>query len=486
MKWSWLKPRQAYSIAHRGASAYAPENTVAAFEKAQELGADFWELDIRISADDVPIVLHDPDLPTGGVASEYSYSEILKQTSAAGVPVPTLEEVAKLAAKYGVGVYADIKAEEAAIPALKILQGVGLERVVLGAFCQKITQALQAAGSPYPVSSFIPIGEDPFEYGGDADVPHLCWEHMKRPQDLLDAAFFEKAEQAGKVIALWHEEDPNRMADMRGLPVFGICSDRPELVQPFRPSKNWPVKVVCHRGANKIAPENTLSSTHCAFAAGFSHVELDTHHTADDKLVVIHDPLLERTTNGTGPVVKKTLAELRDLDAGSWFDRFFKTEKIPTLDEILGLTRLYDGELYVELKSASAERVLELVQSRGLLHKCFFWSFVSQSIADVRALSKDAMLMTRRQDFDSLEDAINWQGAHLIEFGVDDDFSEFETCANMGIKSMVAYTGDDPMVFKKIIDARPDMVNIDKPFLFAKICREMRLTAEFDQPVVEA
>ncbi|SDQ76761.1 glycerophosphoryl diester phosphodiesterase [Pseudovibrio sp. Tun.PSC04-5.I4] len=439
-----------------------------------------------MSVDDVPIVLHDPNLPTGGVASEHSYSEILKQTSTAGTPVPTLEEVVKLAAKYGVGVYADIKAEEAAIPSLKILQSVGLERVVIGAFSQKITQALQAAGCTYPVSSLIPIGEDPFEFGGDADVLHLCWERMKRPQDLLDAAFFEKAEKAGKVIALWREEDPNRMADIRGLPVFGICSDRPELVQPFRPSKNWPVKVVCHRGANKIAPENTLSSAHCAFAAGFSHVELDTHYTADDKLVVIHDPLLERTTNGTGPVVQKTLAELRDLDAGSWFDPFFKNEKIPTLDEILTLTKLYDGELYVELKSASAKRVVELVQSHGLLHKCFFWSFVSQSVADVRTQSKEALLMTRRLDFDSVEEAINWQGAHLVEFSSNEDFSEFETCRKMGVKSMVAYMGDDPKVFKKIIDARADMVNIDKPFLFARICREMGLTVEFDRPVVEA
>ena len=97
-----------------------------------------------------------------------------------------------------------------------------------------------------------------------------------------------------------------------------------------------------HRGNPAEYPENTLVSFRSAIAAGCDLVECDVHLTADGELAVIHDHLLERTTNGTGLVGVHTLAELRELDAG-------KGEKIPLLEELFDLCRDRVG-LVIETK----------------------------------------------------------------------------------------------------------------------------------------
>ena len=81
------------------------------------------------------------------------------------------------------------------------------------------------------------------------------------------------------------------------------------------------------------APENTLPSFAAAIELGLS-IELDVYQTRDEHLVVIHDKTVDRTTNGTGEVTEMTLAEIRKLDAGSWFDPRFTGEKVPTLEEV--------------------------------------------------------------------------------------------------------------------------------------------------------
>ena len=96
--------------------------------------------------------------------------------------------------------------------------------------------------------------------------------------------------------------------------------------------------LLAHRGLVQHAPENTLSSFAAAIELGLS-IELDVYQTHDEHLVVIHDKTVDRTTNGTGEVTEMTLAEIRKLDAGSWFDPRFAGEKVPTLEEVFKLIR---------------------------------------------------------------------------------------------------------------------------------------------------
>ena len=103
-----------------------------------------------------------------------------------------------------------------------------------------------------------------------------------------------------------------------------------------------PPLVIGHRGASKVAPENTLTAFRSAMTAGADLVELDYHHSRDGIPVVIHDTTLDRTTDATNRwggqnlrVGDRTLAELRELSAGRWLQPPFPGESLPTLDEAL-------------------------------------------------------------------------------------------------------------------------------------------------------
>jgi glycerophosphoryl diester phosphodiesterase len=88
--------------------------------------------------------------------------------------------------------------------------------------------------------------------------------------------------------------------------------------------------VIAHRGASSYAPENTLVACDLALQMGCRHLQLDVDITCDGHIVVMHDEMVDRTTNGTGPVGSHTLAELRALDGSAWFGGQFTGERIPT------------------------------------------------------------------------------------------------------------------------------------------------------------
>jgi glycerophosphoryl diester phosphodiesterase len=87
---------------------------------------------------------------------------------------------------------------------------------------------------------------------------------------------------------------------------------------------------IAHRGCSARYPENTLAAFKGAIDAGAQMIELDVCLSKDRHLVVIHDKTVDRTTNGSGAVKMLTLAQLRQLDAGSWFDPRFNAERLPT------------------------------------------------------------------------------------------------------------------------------------------------------------
>ena len=98
-----------------------------------------------------------------------------------------------------------------------------------------------------------------------------------------------------------------------------FSGDRPATIDEFY-APGAGMRVIAHRGFSSRAPENTLVAIREAIAIGADMAEIDVTLSSDNEIVVIHDETLQRTTNGTGLVSQFTLAELKDLDAGSWFD----------------------------------------------------------------------------------------------------------------------------------------------------------------------
>lgn len=110
-----------------------------------------------------------------------------------------------------------------------------------------------------------------------------------------------------------------------------------------------------HRGARAYAPENTLLAFAVAFDLGADAVECDVQTSRDGRAVIIHDGLVDRTTNGTGAVAEMSFAELSHLDAGR-LPRL--PQRIPTLEETLDLVRDCDGALNLEIKGENVEQCL--------------------------------------------------------------------------------------------------------------------------------
>lgn len=152
------------------------------------------------------------------------------------------------------------------------------------------------------------------------------------------------------------------------------------------------ILIMAHRGDQKHAPENTLAAFRKAIALGADCIELDVHRTRDNKLVVIHDDKVDRTTNGSGRVDSFTLAELRQLDAGSWFSPEFSAERIPTYAETLALIAPalpFATEIKEPAGIIEAD-VLEMLKQAGALHRTVLTSFDAEVLRRVKELEPTA------------------------------------------------------------------------------------------------
>ncbi len=118
--------------------------------------------------------------------------------------------------------------------------------------------------------------------------------------------------------------------------------------------------ISAHRGFAAAAPENTLAALDRAWRAGATVAEIDVQVTRDGHVVLMHDRSVARTTNGSGFVTDLTLRELQALDAGTWFDRRFTGERVPTLADVLDWSGGRLG-LLIELKNYP-RRELPLVE----------------------------------------------------------------------------------------------------------------------------
>ncbi|UFJ42710.1 glycerophosphodiester phosphodiesterase [Brevibacillus humidisoli] len=152
---------------------------------------------------------------------------------------------------------------------------------------------------------------------------------------------------------------------------------------------------MAHRGWSGAAPENTLAAIGMALDhPGVDAIEIDVQLTRDGVPVVIHDFTLERTTTGSGLVMQHTYEELRQLDAGSWFDPKYAAQRIPSLEEVLVVSR-GKKRLNIELKQAAnryrglEEKVVSLIRRRGMQEQVVVTSFDHLSVQKVKQLAPE-------------------------------------------------------------------------------------------------
>lgn len=236
--------RRPLRIAHRGASAYAQEGSSASVQMAAKLGTDMVEIDIRVTHDQVPVIVHDPSLKrvfgVDGEVSQLTAEELKALTPADTQPILTFTEMLDLCASLGLGLYLDIKeiTPAAMMTIASALQDKGMLRyAIFGSFHPDLLAEIKAA-LPKAVTSILFSSPhiDPVLLANavHADYVHPCWERFDSPSSLLTPEWIDRVRAAGLGIICWHEERPAEIAALNALGVDGICSDQPELLAAGR------------------------------------------------------------------------------------------------------------------------------------------------------------------------------------------------------------------------------------------------------------
>ena len=221
---------------------------------------------------------------------------------------------------------------------------------------------------------------------------------------------------------------------------------------------------MAHRGWSGRAPENTLSAIRLALAEPRIHsIELDVQMTKDGVPIIIHDFVLGRTVNGSGPVGSHTYAELRQMDAGSWFGSEFQGERIPAFEEVLQEVK-GQGRLNIELKTAGdlypglEGKVVELIHRYRMQQDVFITSFNHEAVKRIHQIDPS---VTTGLIFEGrpvlLQEQLREAGASLVSMSYLYLTREFVVeMIESGIP-VIAWTVNDPVAIQHMMDYHPEL-----------------------------
>ena len=221
-------------------------------------------------------------------------------------------------------------------------------------------------------------------------------------------------------------------------------------------------RLVCHRGASLIAPENTFAAADVALDRGAHLIELDVRESADGVLYVMHDQTLDRTTDGTGPIQHRTAAEIDALDAGRWFAPEFEGQRVPRLDAYLDHLRSRSAGAYVEIKWCNADTCAAILRETGIIESCFSFSFKPEMRTAMRETAPDLRQMITLSIARNVSVARSLYRADLIEIEAPECQSSVIAAARaVGLEIMGYTESNDPAIFLRYIEAGLDYINHD-------------------------
>ncbi|WP_156290862.1 glycerophosphodiester phosphodiesterase [Oceanobacillus salinisoli] len=153
-------------------------------------------------------------------------------------------------------------------------------------------------------------------------------------------------------------------------------------------------KIFAHRGASKYAPENTLPAFELVYQMKADGIETDVQLTKDNVPILIHDEHVKRTTNGRGYVKDLTFAQLKTLDAGSWFSKKYSNTQLPSLKEFLDWAKHKPLYLNIELKNNKIDYkdlemiVYEMLKEYQLLERTTLSTFNPESVKRMKDINR--------------------------------------------------------------------------------------------------
>lgn len=235
------------------------------------------------------------------------------------------------------------------------------------------------------------------------------------------------------------------------------------------------IEVVCHRGANEYAPENTYAAAQRCIDWGMDYVEVDVNTSKDGALYLMHGPLVSQTTNGSGYFGQLTSDEIDQLDAGSWFDSQYANERVPRLEPFLRWIK-GKAKVFLDVKAAYHEPLLDVIYQTGFENECFLWSSSERWMRDLRKMDPNlALKINAGTTNDVAEAAIDYQ-ANIVEVDLDHmNDSILSACREYGLKLMIYQQNKDRAAFRRVIDWGADMINLNHGDLFLEVAQQSNL-----------
>ena len=244
------------------------------------------------------------------------------------------------------------------------------------------------------------------------------------------------------------------------------------------------VLIIAHRGASGHAPENTMPAFAAAINARADLVELDYYHSSDDQMIVFHDKELDRTTDAKQrfggekiPTRSKSLEELRQLDAGTWYAPQFANARIPTLAEALAAIQPHSTTL-IERKEGPAKPLVQLLRSDGLIDKVVVQAFDWEFLRDCHRLAPDLVLgaLGEKELGEPQLREIREAGAQVVGWKHQDLTEDNVALAQKHGLQVWTYTVNDPARARQLVSWGVNGLITDVP-------AEIRSAVESDRPI---
>ncbi|MBI3836909.1 MAG: glycerophosphodiester phosphodiesterase family protein [Planctomycetia bacterium] len=478
-------PRPFQVMVHRGLAQQAPENTRRAIEMCIEDGLEWVEIDVRLTKDGQHALFHDSKLDgktSGtGTVKQHTLAE-LKQLDAggwfakrfAGQKLLSIDECFALV-KGKINLYLDCKDIN---PELLVneIKAAGVERqVVVFDSLDQLRRVQAASGGTvavmpkwHPKNGFGKWLDDlrpaAVEIDADETTPEICREFRARGIKVQ-----------AKVLGQW--DNPKFWDKVLADGVDYLQTDLPDEViahvmdQKIKPR---PVRMACHRGASRYAPENTLPAFEKAYRLKADFVEFDVRPSRDGKFFLLHDGQLNRTTTGQGPIKEASSETIESLDAGSWFGRPFGGVHVPSLDQFLAAVPK-DVNLYFDAKDIPPEAFAAAIEKYGLAER----TVVYQGAGYLEKL-KQIDSRIRTMPGAGSEAQVTSLAAGLKPYAVDSRWNALSKqyiahCHAAGIQVFADAPGNiDVAGYRKAIDWGIDLIQTDHPI---RLWRAMELVA---------